>query len=288
MGSSRVDPTDWPNAAVGAVPFLVRVPEHYVHGGGPGRGIALSRRLGRSHPRTDSETAGNDRDHANRTGSGQEPDRAIGHRRSGDGKIEPMPEYAIPEPNPAGSVYTTPRDLAKWLQFQLGDGTWHGKRIVSAAGLRETQTPQTIIPLAGIAQVINPHTHFLNYAMGWIAQDYRGVAILSHSGWIDGFRVQLVLIPEKKIAFAILANLDGTRMNLAIGNRLIDLLLNFPETDWNAYYGNLMQTERRGGADAVSQERERGRNRDEKPSLPLVGVCRANTNIPLTAHAKSR
>ena len=63
-----------------------------------------------------------------------------------------------------------------------------------------------------------------NYAMGWIVQDYRGIKILSHSGWIDGFRVQLALVPEKKIGFAILANLHGTRMNLALGNRLLDLL----------------------------------------------------------------
>jgi CubicO group peptidase (beta-lactamase class C family) len=198
-------------------------------------------------------------------------DRAVGHRKDRDGKIELTPEYPVPEPNPAGSIHTTARDLAKWLQFQVGegDGTWRGKRIVSEAGLRETQKPQTIIPLEGVAKSMNPRTHFLNYAMGWVVQDYRGVKILSHAGWIDGFRAQLTLIPEKKIGFAILANLHGTRMNLAASNRLIDLLLNFPATDWNAYYGDLMRAEEQT-AQRSRADRDKGRNPEMKPTLALA------------------
>ena len=197
-------------------------------------------------------------------------DRAAGHRKARDGTIGRTPEYPMPEPNPAGSVHTTARDVGKWLQFQLGDGTnIRGKRVVSQAGLRETHTPQTIIPLEGPARAMNPHTHFLTYAMGWVAQDYRGVKVQSHAGWIDGFRVQLTLIPEKKIGFALLANLHGTRMNLALSNRFIDLLMNFPETDWNAHYGGLDRADE-AAAERGRRDRDAGRKPDEKPSLPLA------------------
>ena len=199
-------------------------------------------------------------------------DRAAGHCFGRAGTIERMPEYPIPEANPAGSVYTTARDLAKWLQFQLGDGTWRGQRVVSEAGLRETQTPQTIIPLEGVAKAINPHTHFLNYAMGWVVQDYRGVKVLSHAGWIDGFRVQLTLVPDKKIGFAVFANLHGTRMNLALGNRLLDLLMNFPETDWNAHFFELLRAES-GAAERARRDRDKGRDAAEKPTLPAAAYA---------------
>src|SRR5262249_4826485 len=58
-------------------------------------------------------------------------DRSIGHRKTAGGTIEQVPDYPMPDPNPAGSVHTTARDLANWLQFQLGDGTWRGRTIVS-------------------------------------------------------------------------------------------------------------------------------------------------------------
>jgi CubicO group peptidase (beta-lactamase class C family) len=37
---------------------------------------------------------------------------------------------------PAGSIVSTARDMAQWLRLQLGDGTFAGKRLVSAAALR--------------------------------------------------------------------------------------------------------------------------------------------------------
>src|SRR6185436_6447544 len=47
---------------------------------------------------------------------------------------------------PANAVNSTAKDIARWLLFQLGDGTWEGKRIVSPEAMREMHSPQTIIP----------------------------------------------------------------------------------------------------------------------------------------------
>src|SRR5262249_56078231 len=54
------------------------------------------------------------------------PDRAGPHRKNKQGKIEPIPWYAIKEPDPAGSINASARDLAKFLRFQLADGVWQG------------------------------------------------------------------------------------------------------------------------------------------------------------------
>jgi len=195
-------------------------------------------------------------------------DRARGHRPDRDGKIGVCDEYPIREPNAAGSIYSTARDLATWLQFQLGDGSWRGRPIVSAENLAETHKPQAIIPMDATANALSPLSVQLSYAMGWVLQDYRGVPMLTHSGWIDGYRVQLTLLPGQKTGIAVLANLHGTRMNVALTNRLVDMILNAPEKDWNAYYLNLIKAEDGARAEA-RRERDRLRNPQSKPSLPL-------------------
>src|SRR5207253_4270468 len=50
----------------------------------------------------------------------QAPDLATPCRAGPDGKVRPIPWYVQSEPNPAGSVHASARDLAAWLQFQLG------------------------------------------------------------------------------------------------------------------------------------------------------------------------
>src|SRR5262249_21011619 len=81
-------------------------------------------------------------------------DHASPHRKTREGKREVLPWYPTDFPTPAGSVNTSARDLAKWVQFQLGDGMFRGKRLVSARSLAETHSPQTIIRLEGSARAM--------------------------------------------------------------------------------------------------------------------------------------
>ena len=91
-----------------------------------------------------------------------------------------------------------------------------------------------VIRLEGIDRDMQPDTVLMSYGMGWVLQDYRGVGLCSHAGAIDGFRVHFTLIPEKRIGIVLLANLQHTRMNQALSNSLVDLLLDLPKKDWNA------------------------------------------------------
>ena len=195
-------------------------------------------------------------------------DIAKGHRLGASG-VERMPRYAIADPNPSGSVHMSARDLGKWLQFQLGDGSWKGKRLVKSEDFEQTHKPHTLIPMNSMARDLNPDTVQLTYAMGWVVQDYRGVKVIGHSGWIDGFRCQLMLLPQHHLAFAVLANLDGTRMNLALSNRLVDILLELPEKNWNAYFAQVLLRNAKAKQEA-SERREAARRPDVKPSLPLA------------------
>ena len=79
----------------------------------------------------------------------------------------------------------------------------------------------------------------VSYGLAWVIQDYRGHRLVSHGGVIDGFRVQLVLLPDDGFALALLSNRHQTKLNLALSNNLIDRLFGLPPRDWNDYFHKL-------------------------------------------------
>src|SRR5205085_8729653 len=82
----------------------------------------------------------------------QAPDLATPHRPGRDGRLRAIPWYVQAIPNPAGSIHASARDLVGWLQFQLGDGTFRGARLVSAENLAEAHTPQFALRLDALAR----------------------------------------------------------------------------------------------------------------------------------------
>jgi CubicO group peptidase (beta-lactamase class C family) len=199
-------------------------------------------------------------------------DYASPHRRNSRGEPEVIHRYSMTSPDPAGSIHSNARDLSQWVLFQLGDGSFRGKRLVSAKNLAETHSPQMVIRMEGPARDMNPHTHQMNYGMGWVLQDYRGKFLVSHAGAIDGFRAHITLVPDAKLGLVLLNNLHGTQMNLAAGNQIVDLLLGLPGEDWNKFYAGLV---RRGEAAAQAKIRER----DAKRHLGTKPSCEAGAYV---------
>jgi CubicO group peptidase (beta-lactamase class C family) len=199
----------------------------------------------------------------------QAPDRATPHRADRQGRLRPIPWYVQSDPNPAGSIHVSARDLVGWLQFQLGDGTFYGRRLVSAANLAETHMPQFALRLEGLVRDANPDTLQMSYGLGWVIQDYRGHLLVSHAGVIDGFRAHITLMPRDGLALAILANRHQTRMNLALSNALVDRLLGLPPQDWNAHFQALVKRGEEARR-AARAERDRQRQPDVGPSRPLA------------------
>src|SRR5207247_519742 len=109
-------------------------------------------------------------------------------------------------------------------------------------------------------RVMNPHTHQLSYAMGWVVQDYRGQLLLLHGGVIDGFRAHFTLVPDAQLGFVLLNNLDRTQMNMAVSNTLIDMFLKAPAKDWNAYFQQAVAQEQ------AEEETRAKRLRAERPA----------------------
>jgi CubicO group peptidase (beta-lactamase class C family) len=193
------------------------------------------------------------------------PDRASPHRKNGQGQLEVICWYSIDAPDAAGSINASARDLTRWLRFQLGDGTFEGRRLVSAANLAETHTPQFVLRMEGSNRSLHPETNQMSYGLAWVIQDYRGQLLVSHAGAIDGFRAHITLVPKARLGIALLNNLHETRMNLALSNSLLDLLLGLPRKDWNRIVGEVVREEEAAAA-ARQRERLARRHHGTRPS----------------------
>ncbi|MFO0966038.1 MAG: serine hydrolase [Gemmataceae bacterium] len=194
------------------------------------------------------------------------------HRKDAAGKPSVITRFPMASAYPAGSVHATAKDLANYLRFQLGDGTWKGKRLISRENLAEPHTPQVTLRRTGALKALNPETLFLHYGMGWIVQDYRGKLLLMHGGSIDGFRAHLTLVPAERLGIAILNNLDGGLANVALSNSIIDLFLKAPAKDWDSHYLELFEQGERAEAARAKALREKS-----DPKLPRPATAYAGT-----------
>ncbi len=196
-------------------------------------------------------------------------EHATGHQRGKGGAAEPMAEYPMPEPNPAGSVHATARDLGAFLRFLVAGGVGpDGKRLVARDTFAELIRSQNSIPLEGSAKAMNPDTERLGYGLGWIMCDHRGKRVCAHGGMIDGFRVQITFLPREKLGIAVLNNLHETRMNQAVTNTLIDRYCDLPARDWNAFFHKVVDAADAAKC-AATAARDKARDPDRKATLPL-------------------
>jgi CubicO group peptidase (beta-lactamase class C family) len=200
----------------------------------------------------------------------ENPDHALPHRRKKDGPTEPLPWHDyLDTTGPAGSIHASARDMTKWVRFQLGDGTFEGKRVVSPKTLAETHTPQVAIRLEGPVKTAYPETNQVAYGLGWFVHDHRGHFLYSHTGGLAGFRARVVLVPKEKLGLVLLMNSGAgssfASMHYVVTNGLLDLLLGLPKTDWNAHYTRAARS-MEDEAEAALKSRDSQRRPDTKPA----------------------
>lgn len=184
---------------------------------------------------------------------------ARGHVLVGNDRVERIPPFFMTQPEPAGSIHSSARDLCRWLNYQL-----------QAPLLQETHQPQMVIPMTSQDHKKHPETVQMSYGLGWVIQDYRGIQLCSHAGLIDGFRIHLCLVPRHRLGVVILNNLDRTEMNQTLTNTLLDEFLQLPRRDWNRYHRDLIQ--QRENQEKVEFEEKVARNHQPtSPSQPLTG-----------------
>lgn len=170
---------------------------------------------------------------------------------------------------PANSVNSTAKDMARWLLFHLGDGTWDGKRILSEATMQEMQSPQMIIPTTKEMRAARGVHYFAAYGLGWQVMDFRGRKMLWHSGNADGIPSYMAILPEQKIGVCVMVNTWGAPLlHGALAGRILDTLLGNPLQD---SAGDGLKAHRANIEKMLAAQAELDKEHvlDTKPSRPL-------------------
>ncbi|MEK6755296.1 MAG: serine hydrolase [Bacteroidota bacterium] len=185
-------------------------------------------------------------------------------------KMQPIEWPNFDNVGAAGAVNSCVLDMAQWIRMNLGNGSYAGKKILSADVIKEMQTPHTVVRLDSLDMALRPSTHFSAYGLGWGLRDYLGRKIVQHTGSLDGMRTRVVLVPEEKFGFVIILNSSSTSLHEAIAYRILDHYLGAPERDWS---GELLKNARQDEEKTRAQEKKRSDERVQgtKPSLPTNG-----------------
>ena len=129
-----------------------------------------------------------------------------------------LPFAQIRAAAPAGSVCTTLNDMARYLLTQLNRGVAPGgARVVSAANLTRTWQPQTKIDDASA------------YGMGWFNTRFEGVPVREHAGAADGFKTDMVMLPDHGLGMLFFTNSEsGAAVLWTLRTFLFDALAGKP------------------------------------------------------------
>jgi CubicO group peptidase (beta-lactamase class C family) len=144
-------------------------------------------------------------------------DWARPHGDDVDGKTAParmdLNESIVPA-RPAGGVWTSARDLSKYVQMELANGRLPGgKRLVSEENLLARRAPQ--VALGEDAW----------YGMGLMVDRRWGIPVVHHGGDLAGYHSDMIWLPDHGVGAVILTNSDsGVLLRGPLQRRLLEVL----------------------------------------------------------------
>jgi CubicO group peptidase (beta-lactamase class C family) len=115
-----------------------------------------------------------------------------------DEPVQPTPIRDLP----AGGVYSSVEDIARFMRAMLAGGALDGERVISDASLNESLTPQYTDCELDFGQ---------RYGLGWILS---GLPVENsgrqawHNGGTKAYLSQMALLPDRKLGVVVLTNSD--------------------------------------------------------------------------------
>ncbi|MDB5516454.1 MAG: serine hydrolase, partial [Tardiphaga sp.] len=142
---------------------------------------------------------------------------AAPHDEDVDGKTVPARmdiNYSVVPLRPAGGMWTSARDLSKYLQMELALGRLpDGTQLVSPENLLERRK----------AQVQTGED--TAYGMGLLINTQYGIPVISHGGSMFGYKSDMIFLPDHGVGAVILTNSDsGGYLSGLFRRRLLEVL----------------------------------------------------------------
>ncbi|MGD9590145.1 MAG: serine hydrolase [Pyrinomonadaceae bacterium] len=191
-----------------------------------------------------------------------------------EGKTIVIPESTADPIAPAGSVWSTANDIAKWVDFMLGNTIVNGKQLLKPESYQMLLRPQIVVPPGQFYPTVAlTKPHWTTYSMGWFQHDYRGEMVNFHTGSLAGRTAIVGLIPDKKFGIYIFGNTDHAEVRHALMYRAFDtFVFGGSGRDWSKemkvlYDGIAEQSKRQADA------RLARRAANTQPSRPLASYA---------------
>lgn len=138
--------------------------------------------------------------------------------------------YRVPA---AGGVNSSIKDLAIWLQAQMGTrGEVLSSAMLDDVRLARVGTPGEL----GRMRKFRERLHSASYGLGWRIYDYEGHRIVGHRGGVTGYRSLILYDPERKAGVVALWN-SSTNQPGGLEFEVMDMLYRLPARDWLALGG---------------------------------------------------
>jgi beta-lactamase class C len=153
------------------------------------------------------------------------------------------PYYRVPA---AGGVNSSIKDLAVWLQAQMG----LKPDVLSPRVLEAVQAPRASTPAElGRMRKFRERIHSAAYGLGWRIYDYAGHRVIGHRGGVRGYRSLIMFDPALKTGVVALWN-GSSGQPWGMEFEVMDMLYRLDQRDW------LELESRPGAAPAPAPEAE--------------------------------
>jgi beta-lactamase class C len=133
--------------------------------------------------------------------------------------------YRVPA---AGGVNSSIKDLAIWMQAQMG----LEPDVLSPEVLDNVQSPRAVTP--GELRRMRKFRERIEssaYGLGWRVYNYAGHRVIGHRGGVRGYRSLIMFDPERKSGVVALWN-TSTNQPAGLEFEVMDMIYQLPPKDW--------------------------------------------------------
>ncbi|WP_440053162.1 serine hydrolase domain-containing protein [Pseudoalteromonas sp. T1lg65] len=121
---------------------------------------------------------------------------------------------------PAAGVNASAQDMVQWLKAQLG----LYPTVLSPEALSKQSIPYTLTKRELRRRVWREHVDEAYYGLGWRIYQYNGRLIYYHSGWVQGYRTDVAIIPSMGIGYSLLLNAESGIINELTNDFLLSVM----------------------------------------------------------------
>ncbi len=131
----------------------------------------------------------------------------------------------------AGGLVLSAADYARFLQMLVGEGQLGDQPLIPTRVIRRATRVQ--VPWGHDRRFFSGPS---GYGLGVFVARYRGEAIFYHAGGALGFTAYFAVLPQPKLAVAVMSNLIGTEFNQALALDMLDWALAIPREPGHRFW----------------------------------------------------